>query len=165
MEQSSHDSGQEPPTLDAVRNLVGRDIELVATTSTASAVADADIVCCATSSPTPVLSGAWLRPGTFVDLVGSFSPSTREADDEAITRSRIFVDTLDGALAEAGDLLDPLARGVIGHRHIEAELADLVCGRHRGRSNDDELTLFKSVGTAIEDLAAARLIVDAMDRR
>jgi ornithine cyclodeaminase len=100
-----------------------------------------------------------LRPGTFVDLVGSFSPARREADDEAVLRSRLFVDTLEGALAEAGDLLEPLGRGLIGRDRIEGGLADLVSGRAIGRRGTDEIILFKSVGTAIEDLAAAMLIV------
>ena len=121
----------------------------------------ADIVCCATSSATPVLRGQWLKPGTFVDLVGGFTPSRREADDDVVRHARIFVDTFAGALVEAGDILEPLARGVIARERIEAELADLVCGRARGRVSGEEITVFKSVGTAIEDLAAARLVVDA----
>jgi ornithine cyclodeaminase len=108
-----------------------------------------------------VLAGKWLRPGVFVDLVGGFSPNKREADDDAVVRSRLFVDTYEGALAEAGDLLQPLARGLIGRDRIEGELADLVSGRATGRQGADEIILFKSVGTAIEDLCAAKLIVAA----
>ena len=96
-----------------------------------------------------------------MDLVGSFSPSAREADDDVILQSRIFVDTFEGAFSEAGDLLDPIQRGIIGRERIEAELADLVSGNAPGRRAADEITLFKSVGTAIEDLAAARLILAA----
>lgn len=135
--------------------------QVTTATSLEKVVQVADIVTSATSSPTPVLAGHWLQPGTFVDLVGSFSPSTREADDEVVTQARIFVDTFEGALSEAGDLLDPLARGVIQPGRIEGELSDLVRGRVRGRANPREVTLFKSVGTALEDLAAARLIVRA----
>lgn len=124
------------------------------------AVAVSDIVSCATSSPTPVLAGGWLRPGTFVDLVGSFAPTTREADDDVVRQARIFVDTFEGALSEAGDLLQPLGRGVIRREHIVGELSDLVHGRVAGRTAANEITLFKSVGSAIEDLAAARMIVD-----
>lgn len=148
-------------TVNAMRALVSQHIELSAASSLEDAVATADIVTCATSSATPVLLGRWLRRGVFVDLVGSFSPSRREADDDVVMRSRIFVDTFEGALAEAGDLLDPLARGVLSRERIEGELADLVRGRVAGRNNSDELTLFKSVGTAIEDLAAAQMIVAA----
>lgn len=144
-----------------IRSLVGDGVEVEVATSPDKVVPVADIVSCATSSVQPVLAGRWLRPGTFVDLVGSFSPEKREADDDAVVRSRVFVDTLEGALAEAGDLLQPLARGLIGRDRIEGELADLVSGRATGRRGADEVILFKSVGTAIEDLAAAKLIVAA----
>ncbi|HEX8756350.1 MAG TPA: ornithine cyclodeaminase family protein [Steroidobacteraceae bacterium] len=144
-----------------VRSLLGGGIEVEVASALDRAVAAADIICCATSSAQPVLAGEWLRPGTFVDLVGSFSPARREADDEAVARSRIFVDTLEGALAEAGDLLQPLEHGIIGRERIEGELSDLVSGRAAGRRGADEIILFKSVGSAIEDLAAAKLIVTA----
>ncbi|HYB31993.1 MAG TPA: ornithine cyclodeaminase family protein [Steroidobacteraceae bacterium] len=151
-------------TVEAVRAMVP-DATVVAVHSPEKAVAQADIVCCATSSPTPILAGRWLRPGTFVDLVGSFSPTMREADDDAVRRARLFVDTQAGAFAEAGDILDPLARGVLKRAQVEGDLADLVCGRVRGRASSEEITLFKSVGTAIEDLAAAQLIVaEALQR-
>jgi alanine dehydrogenase len=144
-----------------IRSLVRPDIEVNVSKAIDEAVKSADIVSCCTASPTPVLAGKWLQPGTFVDLVGSFSPTEREADDEVVRLARIFVDTFKGALAEAGDLLDPLARKVIARKSIEGELADLVNGRVMGRSRDDEITLFKSVGTAIEDLATANLVVAA----
>lgn len=152
-------------TAAAIRPLVSQATEVIVPDSIEDAVATADIVSCATSSPTPVLAGKWLKPGTFVDLVGSFSPSRREADDDVVRRSRIFVDTFEGALAEAGDLIDPLARGVIDRKRIEGELADLVCGRVTGRISADEIILFKSVGTAIEDLAASQLVVAAAQSR
>lgn len=142
-------------------SLVGQQARVQVVSSLEEAIRAADIVCCATSTVQPLLEGRWLRRGSFVDLVGSFSPERREADDETVRRSRIFVDTFEGALAEAGDLLDPLQRGVIGRERIEGELADLVSGRATGRRDDEELVLFKSVGSAIEDLAAARMIVAA----
>jgi ornithine cyclodeaminase len=126
------------------------------------ALEEAHIVSCATNSSVPVLAGEWLQPGTFVDLVGSYSPQMRESDDAVVIRSRIFVDTREGALEEAGDLLDPIARGVISLDKIEGELADLVSGHKRGRASRDEIIVFKSVGAAIEDLAAARLVIDAI---
>lgn len=146
-----------------IRSLVGGDMEVTVVTSLEQAVAAADIVSCATSSAQPVVAGKWLRPGTFLDLVGSFSPSRREADDAAVLRSRLFVDTFEGALSEAGDLLDPMRRGVLDRSRIEGELADLVSGRVSGRRREEEIILFKSVGTAIEDLAAAQLIVAGSD--
>lgn len=126
-----------------------------------AAVGAADIVSCATTATTPVLHGAWLAPGTHVDLVGGFRRSMREADDEAVARARIAVDTYAGALAEAGDLVVPLETGVIGRERIVADLADLVSGRVAGRNDAREVTLFKSVGTALEDLAAAELVASS----
>jgi alanine dehydrogenase len=148
-------------TARAIRARIDSSIEVLVAESVERAAATADVISCSTSSATPVVMGRWLRPGTFVDLVGSFSPKKRESDDDVVRRSRIFVDTFEGALSEAGDILDPLARGVIERARIEGELADLVHGRVRGRARDDELIVFKSVGTALEDLAAARLIVNA----
>lgn len=124
-----------------------------------AAVRDAHIISCATTATVPVVRGAWLAPGTHLDLVGGYTRAMREADDAAVARARIFVDTYDGALAEAGDLASPLARGVIARTQIEAELAELVRGEKPGRRGGDEITLFKSVGSAIEDLAAAQLVI------
>lgn len=123
----------------------------------ASAVNDADIVSCATLSSEPLVQGKWLRPGTHVDLVGAFKPEMRESDDEAIKVSSVFVDTIAGATKEGGDIVQPLASGILEKSGIRAELADLCRGRHAGRKSDDEITLFKSVGAALEDLAGAIL--------
>lgn len=152
-------------TVGEIRSLLAGNIEVGIAATLAEAVPTADIICCATSSAQPVLAGKWLRPGVFVDLVGGFSPVKREADDEAVLRSRLFVDTFEGALAEAGDLIQPLERGLISRERIEGELSDLVSGRSTGRRRADEIILFKSVGTAIEDLAAAKLIVAADSER
>jgi len=124
-----------------------------------AATRTAQIVCCATTSTEPLVHGAWLAPGTHLDLVGSFRRDMREVDDEAVQRARVVVDTYAGALAEAGDLTQPLERGAIAREHVVAELAELLRGERTGRRNDDEITLFKSVGTALEDLAAAQLVV------
>jgi ornithine cyclodeaminase/alanine dehydrogenase-like protein (mu-crystallin family) len=121
------------------------------------AVREAQLVVCATTSPTPVVSGADLAPGTHVDAVGAFRPSDRELDSEAIRRARVVVDTYAGALEEAGDLLIPMREGVIGEAHVAAELAEVVTGRRPGRTSPDDITVFKSVGFALEDLAAAQL--------
>jgi ornithine cyclodeaminase len=106
-------------------------------------------------SPEPLIFGSWLKPGTHLDLVGAFKPEMREVDDQAVVRSTLFVDTRAGALAEAGDLLIPMAKGLIDRNDIAAELQELVSTSHPGRIDADELTLFKSVGSAVEDLAAA----------
>lgn len=151
-------------TASTVRALIDDEIEIVLPDSLEGTVRSADIVSCATSSETPIVTGRWLKPGTFVDLVGSFSPSKREVDDEVILRSRVFVDTLAGALAEAGDILDPMRRGVIDRARIIGDLADLTRGRQRGRETAGEIITFKSVGTALEDLVAAHLIVAAASK-
>ena len=126
-----------------------------------NAVSASQIVCAATTSRTPVIHGTWLSPGTHVDLVGGFTPVMREADDDTVRMSRITVDSFDGALNEAGDLVDPLARGVISRSHVVAELRELVAGTTAGRTNGAQITLFKSVGLALEDLAAATLVCGA----
>jgi alanine dehydrogenase len=134
-----------------------------AVTDLEAAVRDADLVSCATQSREPIVHGAWLKPGAHLDLAGAYLPAMRECDDEAVRRARIFVDTRAGALAEAGDLLQPIKAGVIGPDAILADLHDLARGTARGRGSPDEITLFKSVGTALEDLAAARLAVEALE--
>ncbi|ROR34228.1 ornithine cyclodeaminase family protein [Inmirania thermothiophila] len=123
----------------------------------AAAVAEADIVTCATLATEPLVRGAWLRPGAHLDLVGGFTPAMREADDEAVRRARLFVDTREGALREAGDLVQPLRAGVIAETDVRGDLFALCRGEARGRTGADEITLFKSVGCALEDLAAAEL--------
>jgi ornithine cyclodeaminase len=123
-------------------------------------LAVADIVTCATTAREPIVRGASVRPGTHVDLVGAFTPEMRESDDELIARAEVFVDTFAGALKEAGDLVPLIAAGVIPREHARAELADLVTGRHAGRGSGAAITLFKSVGTALEDLCAARLVYE-----
>jgi ornithine cyclodeaminase/alanine dehydrogenase-like protein (mu-crystallin family) len=124
----------------------------------AKALADADIVSCATTAREPIVRGALVRNGMHVDLVGAFTPEMRESDDDLVARAGLFVDTFAGALKEAGDLVQPMQQGVIARDRIVAELADLVTGRHPGRRARDEVTLFKSVGTALEDLCAAKLV-------
>ncbi len=121
-----------------------------------SAVADADIICCATLAREPLVRGEWLRPGTHLDLIGGFTPAMREADDEAVRRSRVFIDT-EAALAEAGDLIDPIAHGVLRREDIAGSLFSLCRGEVVGRTDPQQITLFKSVGSALEDLAAAGL--------
>ena len=123
-----------------------------------AALAQADIVTCATTSTGPIVRGAKVRAGTHVDLVGAFTPAMRESDDALVQRASVFVDTYAGALKEAGDLVQPMAAGAFAREQVRAELADLCAGRHPGRTRDDEVTLFKSVGTALEDLCAARLV-------
>jgi len=128
------------------------------------AVREADIVSCATLSTAPILHGAWLSPGVHLDLVGAFNARMRETDDDAIARADlIVVDHRAAALAEGGDIVEAIKSGVIGEADIAADLADLARGTHPGRTRDDEVTVFKSVGFALEDLAAAEAVFDADD--
>lgn len=122
------------------------------------AVTEADVISCATSATEALIRGGWLRPGAFLDLVGNHRPQNRECDDEAVRRSRVYVDTRAGALAEAGELLIPLRAGILHESDIQGDLAGLCRGEVCGRGSDTELTLFKSVGAALEDLAAAQLV-------
>jgi ornithine cyclodeaminase len=124
------------------------------TDDVAAAVGAADIVTCATLAIEPIVRGAWLKPGTHLDLVGSFRPTMREVDDDAVARAAVYIDT-PGALHETGDLLGPIRAGVLKEADIRGDLAGLVRGAVAGRRNADEITLFKSVGAAIEDLGAA----------
>ena len=119
----------------------------------------AHVISCATMAERPLIQGAWLQPGTHLDLVGAFKATMRECDDEAVLRARLFVDTRDGALTEGGDIAQPLQAGLITEDDIAGDLFDLTRGDRAGRRFYDQITLFKSVGTAIEDLAAAQLAV------
>lgn len=122
------------------------------------ALSVADIVSCATTSREPLITGQHLRPGTHLDLVGAFTPEMRETDDDAVCGSRVFVDTYAGALKEAGDLLQPIAAGRWKASMVCGDLHELTNGVRAGRLSQQEITLFKSVGAAIEDLAAANLL-------
>lgn len=124
------------------------------------AVAEADIVSAATLATTPLIRGAWLRPGTHVDLIGGFTPGMREADDEAISRASVFIDT-EEALHEAGDLVQPIEAGLFSEESVRSTLAGLCRADRFARSGDDEITLYKAVGTALADLAAATMVYEA----
>lgn len=118
-------------------------------------ISNADIISCATLSPAPLIRGEWLSPGQHVDLVGSYRPTMREADDQVLLRSNIFADTRT-ALIESGDLAIPLKENVISENDLNADLFELSSGRKTGRTNDEEITTFKSVGFALEDLIGAQ---------
>lgn len=138
--------------------LTAEGLPVRAMSSLSDAARVADVICCATTAQAPVVLGEWLRPGVHLDLVGGFTRSMREVDDAAVRAAHIAVDTYDGALAEAGDLTDPLQRGVISRESIRADLGALVRGEATLRTSDDDITLFKSVGTALADLAAAQVV-------
>lgn len=121
------------------------------------AARSADIISCATLSTEPLLRGDWLQPGQHVDLVGAFKADMRETDDECMRRARVYVDTRDGALIEGGDVVQAIESGAISEADIQADLFQLCRGEVPGREKNSDITLFKSAGTAIEDLAAAKL--------
>jgi alanine dehydrogenase len=124
-----------------------------------TAAREADIISCATLSPDPLIHGDWLSGGQHVDLVGAFRPDMREADSVAMAKARVYVDTLAGALTEAGEIVQAIDEGALTENDICGELSTLTRGQAQGRTSADQLTLFKSVGTALEDLAAARLAI------
>jgi alanine dehydrogenase len=124
------------------------------------AIAEADIISCATLSKIPLIKRKHVKPGTHIDLVGGFTPEMREADDDMILNSTLFCDTFAGVLHEAGDF----TQNNITRENIHADLAMLCKGEHKGRASMNEITLFKSVGTALEDLAAAMLVYNALSR-
>lgn len=152
------DPGRARDFAKAMGERLGVPVEVAA--DPAEAVRRADVVTCATTSRIPVVHGRDLRPGTHVDLVGAFRPTDREADTECIRRARVVVDTLAGAFEEAGDVLIPIAEGAVDRSHCATELAQVVTGERPGRSSADEITVFKSVGWALEDLVTARLAHD-----
>jgi alanine dehydrogenase len=123
-----------------------------------AAVREADIVSCATLSSEPIVRGKWLKKGAHLDLVGGFTPKMRETDDDAIKKSRVYVDTRVGATKEAGDITQPLKSGALKKDGIRGDLFELCRGEAKGRTGNMHVTLFKSVGTALEDLAAAMLV-------
>jgi ornithine cyclodeaminase len=141
------------------KKLSALSLETKVVTDLQEAVADADIICCATLADKPLIKGDWLREGQHLDLIGAFKPDMREADAAAVSRAEIYVDTYSGAMAEAGDILQAIKEGVIKESDIIGDLAELATGRCQGRTSEEPITLFKSVGTALEDLAAAELVM------
>ena len=149
--------GRNPAKAAAVAEmLAGEGMAATTAEDLEDAVGRADIVSCATLATSPLVRGVWLGSGVHLDLVGGYRPDMREADDAAVAACRLFVDSREGALAEAGDLIRPIEAGVISKEDIVGDLADLCRGRYSGCP--DTKTMFKSVGMALEDLAAAELV-------
>ncbi len=142
----------------AARETALHGIRIGAARSAQEAVEGAEVVCVATAAREPVLFGEWIAPGAHVNAVGACIPTHRELDTAAVRRSRLFVDRRESALHEAGDILIPMREGAIGADHIVGEIGEVLLGRILGRRDDDEVTLFKSLGLAVEDLAAAHRI-------
>ncbi len=143
-----------------VQEMAGKDLipqDLRVANSQEQALAEADIVCTATTSSTPVFADADLKPGTHVSAVGSYTPEMQEVPTETVARALVVVDSRSATLAETGDLLKPMQAGLFGEDHIHAELGEIVLGRKPGRTSPDQITYFKSVGVAVQDAVAAQL--------
>jgi len=135
-------------------------LDVSAADDVATAVADADLICTTTSAPNPILLGNWVRPGTHINLVGSSGPSTAEADNDLVCRASFFVDSTQSALAQAGEFLRTKATGRIRDDHIRAEIGSVLLGRHPGRCEADEITIYKSLGHAAQDLKATAYLYE-----
>ncbi len=153
--------GIDPSGLDAfAREMAGRgpcpaDLRIAATPE--EALAEADIVCTATTSSTPVFDGRSVRPGTHINAIGSYTPQMQEIDGDLVARSLVVVDSRQAALVESGDLILPIRQGRLREDMIHAELGEIVNGVRPGRSSEDQITFFKSVGIAVQDVVAANV--------
>ena len=143
-----------------VERLQEQGVDASVATNLEQAARAADIISCATLSTAPLIRGEWLQPGTHLDLIGGFTPAMRESDDACFARGTVFVDTSE-ALMKSGDILEPIASGAWDQSRLAATLEDLCRGKHTGRSSAEEITVYKAVGTALEDVAAASLAYDA----
>jgi len=130
----------------------------------AQAVRQADVICTATTASSPVFDDGDVRPGTHINAVGAYTPQMQEVPPETVLRARVVIDHREASLAEAGDLLIPLQQGLIAEAHIYAELGEIAAGHKPGRASPDEITLFKSVGVAVQDVAAASAVLEAAQR-
>ena len=137
-----------------------KDKEILAKSDIKEALNVADVISCATLTQKPLIMGDWIKPGQHLDLVGAFTPDMAEADSKAIAMSKVVVDTYEGALSESGELINALKEGRIKKKHILSDLRELVLEEKDIRTDSNDITLFKSVGTALEDLAAAELVVE-----
>jgi len=144
--------------IEAAEELAG-EVGATVAPSVDAALFGAEVVCTTTAAVEPIVEHRWLAPGAHVNAVGSSIPTTRELDTETVARSSLFTDRRESCLNEAGDYLLAAADGAVGPDHIKAELGEVLIGKHPGRERDDELTVFKSLGLAVEDLAAAELVV------
>jgi ornithine cyclodeaminase/alanine dehydrogenase-like protein (mu-crystallin family) len=150
-------------TADASRNFAERmsaETHLpIAAADPRTCATESDVLCTCTSSQTQLFDGNLLRAGVHLNLVGTFQPHAREVDSATVQRARVFVESYEGAPAEAGDLLIPMQEGMIGQTHVAGDLHELTSGKKRGRMTGEDITLFKSVGCALEDLAIAELLI------
>src|SRR5580698_9043132 len=147
--------GRNPGHTAALRNRLAARYPIHVSASPQAAVEAADIICTVTSATQPVVEGRWLKPGAHLNVVGSCTPNNREVDSETMQRSSLFTDRYESLFKEAGDFLIPLQEGIITDAHVKGELGDVLIGAKPGRTSDADITLFKSLGIAAEDLYAA----------
>lgn len=156
--------GRSEASLERFTSEIARDwpsvAELVNTTQDSSVIADADIVCTATTSRHPVFDDRNVQPGTHINAVGSFNPEMQELPSETVARATLVVDQVEAALEEAGDFIIPITDGSLDRKRVSRELGQIVSGEAEGRVADDEITVFKSVGNAVQDVTVARRAVD-----
>ena len=138
-----------------IKQTLGIEVEPV---NAETCAREADVICTCTNSRVPLFDGSWLRPGTHLNLIGAFQPDAREVDDETIRRARVVVETYEGVMSEAGDLLIPIRNGTITAAHVLADLHELASGEKSIRTAPEQITLFKGVGCALEDLVTAHMI-------
>jgi ornithine cyclodeaminase/alanine dehydrogenase-like protein (mu-crystallin family) len=143
----------------AARESQRHGIDVEVEDSAEAAVRGADIICTVTTSTEPVVLGRWVAPGSHINAVGAFSPDSRELDTELVAKARLYADRREAMLAESGDFLIPRAEGVIGDEHILGEIGEVLEGEAPGRTAPEQITIFKSLGIAVEDLAAAHLVL------
>ncbi|NWO04517.1 MAG: ornithine cyclodeaminase family protein [Alteromonadaceae bacterium] len=155
--------GRNPDKAEALAEKFRDRFDCQAVTDLETAVPEADIISCATLSTEPLIQGEWLKSGSHLDLVGAFRPTMRETDSHCLARSEVFVDTYAGALGEGGDILQAMDEGKFNETDLRAELAELLRGEKPGRTSDEAITLFKSVGASLEDLAAAIEVWEALN--
>jgi ornithine cyclodeaminase/alanine dehydrogenase-like protein (mu-crystallin family) len=149
----------------AQRESTRRSLSIEAAESAEGAVEGADIICTVTSSTDPILQGDWIAPGTHINAVGSSVPFARELDTAAVVKSKLFVDRRESTLNEAGDFLFPQKEGAINDAHVQGEIGDILLDKIKGRESVNDITLFKSLGLAVEDVAAAHLIYQKLSKQ
>lgn len=142
-----------------------RELDVSVFTDIREAVADADVVCTTTNAVEPVLKGEWIAPGTHLNVVGSSVPSMREIDEALVARAALFVDYRNSTFAQAGEVIAALEAGVIGKGHVRAEIGEVLAGTSAGRSGPQDITLYRSLGIAAQDIACAHHCIDEARRR
>ena len=141
------------------------NITAIAVKDANDAITDADIICTTTASPTPVVFGEWIKKGAHINAVGSCTPATRELDTVAIINAKLFTDKYESIFNESGDFIIPKKEGAINDDHVKGELGEVITGKKKGRETEDEITVFKSLGIAIEDIYAAGFVYDSIIKK